>query len=65
MFKLPSFSEEAIKHQANPIIVLSGDSIYLVFANGKVEFIPSNLIEIFKTKIPLEQYLVWGDLAVS
>ncbi|MCT7963129.1 hypothetical protein NG799_09370 [Laspinema sp. D1] len=62
-----AFSQATDRDSFNPsenlLAVLSGDSIYIVYPNGKVEAIASQFLERSRIKTLLQRCQVWGDLA--
>ncbi len=66
MYTLPNqFPLDGANTQGHPVAILSGESIYLVFPNGDVKFIPSQLVANLKTILPLDQYRFWGYLEIA
>jgi hypothetical protein len=55
--------QDSLTSSENLLAVLSGDSIYLVYPNGKVEAIASQVLQRSRMKQILQTCQVWGDLA--
>jgi hypothetical protein len=60
---LQATDRDSFNSSENPLAVLSGDSIYIVYPNGKVEAIASQFLERSRIKTLLHRCQVWGDLA--
>lgn len=66
MYTVPNqSSQDSANNQGHPFAILSGESLYLVFPNGDVKFIPSQLVASLKTMLPSEQYRFWGYLEIA
>jgi hypothetical protein len=57
------FAETESSNNSDPIAIVSGDNIYVVYSTGAVSAIKKSFIHSLKTKELLARCDFWGDLA--
>jgi hypothetical protein len=56
---------QPVREKDNPLAILSGENIYVVYPNGKVEAIAVQLAHHSPIEKLLQRCQFWGDLAIG
>lgn len=57
--------QEPLTAKKTPVAIVSGENIYILHPNGKVEAIAADLMHRSQTKHLLENCLFWGDIEIE